>query len=110
MEDEELGVNICCSSASALCQTGDIDGKSWNFPLYLYQREIQLVKPVSLERSGSRSSKRTAENKTKRDMECWSTIPRVIMMTFHLWNERLIFTSEEVPALEEVFASIAEFC
>ena len=23
-------------------------------------------------------------------------------MTFHLWNERLIFTSEEIPALEEV--------
>ena len=32
------------------------------------------------------------------------------MMTFHLWNERLIFTSEEVPALEEVFASTAELC
>ena len=27
------------------------DGKSWNFPSYLYQREIQPVEPVSLERS-----------------------------------------------------------
>ena len=34
-EDEGLGVNICCSSASALCQTGNNDGKSWNFPSYL---------------------------------------------------------------------------
>ena len=29
-EGEELGVNICCSSASALCQRGNNDGKSWN--------------------------------------------------------------------------------
>ena len=32
------------------------------------------------------------------------------MATFHLWKERLIFTSEEVPAAEEVFASRAELC
>ena len=56
-----------------------------------------------------RSSKKTAGNKTKRKMEYWSTIPRV-MMTFHLWNERLIFTSEEIPASEEVFASTEELC
>ena len=43
-------------------------------------------------------------------MEYWSTIPRVMMTTFHLWNERLIFTLEEVPALEEVFTSTAELC
>ena len=107
-EDERLGVNICCSSASALCQTGNNDGKSWNFPLCLYQREIQPLEPVSLERSGLRSSKKTAGNKTKREMEYWSTNPQVMMMTFHLWNERLIFTSEEVPTSEEVFASTAE--
>ena len=41
-------------------------------------------------------------------MEYWSTIPLVMMMTFHLWNERLIFTSEEVPASDEVFGSTAE--
>ncbi|RMX44085.1 hypothetical protein pdam_00002509 [Pocillopora damicornis] len=84
-EDEGLGVNICCSSASALCQTGNNDGKSWNFPSYLYQREIQPVVPVSLECSGSRSSKKTAGNKTEREMEYWSKIPRVMMMmTLHL--------------------------
>ena len=33
-----------------------------------------------------------------------------MMTTFHLWNERLIFTLEEVPALEEVFTSTAELC
>ena len=27
-EDEGQGVNICCSSASALCQTGNNDGMS----------------------------------------------------------------------------------
>ena len=32
------------------------------------------------------------------------------MMTFHLWNERLIFTSEEVSTSKEVFASTAELC
>ena len=58
----------------------------------------------------SRSSKKTAGNKAKRKMEYWSTIPRVMMMTFHLWNERLIFTSEEVSTSKEVFASIAELC
>ena len=56
----------------------------------------------------SRSSKKTAGNKTKRKKECGSTIPRVIMMTFHLWSERLIFTSEEVPTSKEAFASTAE--
>ena len=30
-EDEGLGKNICCSSASALCHTGNNDGISWNF-------------------------------------------------------------------------------
>ena len=29
-EDKGLGVNICCSSASELCQTGNNDGNSWN--------------------------------------------------------------------------------
>ena len=58
----------------------------------------------------SRSSKKTVGNKTKRKMEYLTTIPRVMMVTFHLWNERLIFTSEEVPASEEVFASTAELC
>ena len=36
-------------SVSALCQTGNNDNKSCNFPSYFYQREIQPVKPVSLE-------------------------------------------------------------
>ena len=69
--------------------------------------------PLSERNSGgrtSRNSKKTAGNKTKRKMEYWSTIPRVMMMTFHLWSERLIFTPEEVPASEELFASTAELC
>ena len=32
------------------------------------------------------------------------------MMTFYLSNERLIFTTQGVPASEEVFASTAELC
>ena len=63
-EDEGLGVNICCSSASALCQTGNNDGKSWNFPSYLYQREIQPVEPVGLERSDFEEQQ---ENSGKQD-------------------------------------------
>ena len=43
----------------------------------------------------ARSTKKTVGNKTKRKMEYWSTIPRVMMTTFHLWTERLIFTLEE---------------
>ena len=31
-----------------------------------------------------------------------------MMVTFHLWKERLIFPLEEVPALEEVLASTLE--
>ena len=51
-----------------------------------------------------------AGNKTKRKIEYRSTIPRVMMMTFHLWNERLIFTWEEVLASDGVFAPTAELC
>ena len=59
----------------------------------------------------SRSSKKTAGNKTKRKMEYWRTIPRVMMMTFHLSNKRLIFTSKgKFLPLEKVFASTAELC
>ena len=36
----------------------------------------------------SKSGKKEAGNK-KRKMEYWSTIPRVVMMTFHPWKERL---------------------
>ena len=39
-EDKGLGVNICCNTVSAHCQTGNNDGKSWNFPSYLYRRKI----------------------------------------------------------------------
>ena len=58
----------------------------------------------------SRSSNKTTGNKTKRKIEYLSTMPRVMMVTFHLWNERLIFTSEDVPNSGEVFASTAELC
>ena len=54
------------------------------------------------------SNKKTAGNKTKSKMEYLSTIRRVMMVTFHLWKERLIFPLEEVPALEEVLASTLE--
>ena len=37
-------------------------------------------------------------------------MPRVMMVAFHLWNERLIFTSEDVPTLGEVFALTAKLC
>ena len=65
-EDEGLSVNICCSSASVLCQTGNNDGKSSNFPSYLYHRKIQSVEPVSLERSDFEGQQ---ENSGKQDEE-----------------------------------------
>ena len=97
-EDEGLSLNICRSGASALCQTGNNDGKSWNSPSYLYQREIKPGEPVSLERSDFEEQQ---ENSGKQDEEEDGILEydsRVMMVTFHLRNKRLIFTSEEVPA------------
>ena len=59
-------------------------------------QELELpVVPLSERNSASRtgqsrtkSGKKEAGNK-KRKMEYWSTIPRVVMMTFHPWKERL---------------------
>lgn len=36
-------------------------------------------------------------------MEYYRTIPRVIMVTFHLWNERLIFTWEDENQLRKKY-------
>ena len=47
---------------SALCQTGNRDGKSWNFPSYLYQGEIQPDEQLSLEQEQQ-------ENSEKQDVE-----------------------------------------
>ncbi|CAH3032273.1 unnamed protein product [Pocillopora meandrina] len=46
-QDDGLGINICCSGKSkhSLCQIGNNDGKSFNYPV----REIQAGGPVSLE-------------------------------------------------------------
>ena len=66
IEDEGLSLNICRSGASALCQTGNNDGKSWNSPSYLYQREIKPGEPVSLERSDFEEQQ---ENSGKQDEE-----------------------------------------
>ena len=103
-EDERLGVNICCSSASALCQTGNNDGKSWNFPSYLYLREIQPVEPVSLERSDFEEQQ---ENSRKQDEKEDGILehdsPLVMIVTFHLWNERLIFTWEDENQLRKKY-------
>ena len=65
----------------------------------------QTGQPRTLWRRGA-----TRKQQETRQRWRWSTIPRVMMVTFHLSNERLIFTSEEVPAWEEVFASTAELC
>ena len=78
-ENEGLGVNICCSSVLALYQTGNNDGKRWNFPV------VPPVEPVSLERSDFEEQQEEEDGILKYDSQ-------VMMMTFHLWNERLIFT------------------
>ena len=51
---------------SALFQTGNSNGKSWNFPSYLYQREIQPDEQLSLERSDFEEQQ---ENSGKQDVE-----------------------------------------
>ena len=78
-------------------------------PVVSLSERIQPVEPVSLERSDfvERQKKNTGNKTPKRKMEYWSTIPRV-MTTFHLWSERLICTSEEVPTSEDIFAPTAE--
>ena len=96
-EDEGLGANNddkSCRNFSVLSLSEKLSPADWSASNALT----------------SRSSEKTAGNKTKRKMEYLTTIPRVMKVTFHLWNERLIFTSEEVPASEEVFASTAELC
>ena len=60
------------------------DGTS---PSYLYQREIQPVEPVSLERSDFEEQQEDEEEDGILEYDS-----QVMMMTFHLWNERLIFT------------------
>ena len=93
-EDEGLDINICCSS-----------NKSFNSPVVpLFRRANRLASSVLT----LRSSKKTARNKTKRKMAHQSAIPWVMMLTFHLWNERLIPSSKEVLALEEIFALITD--
>ena len=54
---------------------------------YLYQREIQPVEPVSLERSDFEEQQEDEEEDGILEYDS-----QVMMMTFHLWNERLIFT------------------
>ena len=113
-----LDINIFCSSKSkhrfAVCQRSDLSDRKHRW------QEVELPSCTSIRekfsRAGgsasntliSRSSKKTVGNKKKRKKEYLSTIPRVMMKIFHLWNERLILSSEEVPASEEVFASTAE--
>ena len=63
-EDEGLGANIWCCSASAFCQTGELELSSSS---YLCQREIQPGEPVSLERFD-----------LERNMGCQSTIPQAV--------------------------------
>ena len=52
------GCNIWCRSASAFCQTGDNNGKSWNSPSCLYQREIQPGQPRMLLPQGAARKRR----------------------------------------------------
>ena len=67
-ENEGLGVNICCSRASAPCRTGNKDGKSWNSPISTSIREKFSRANRSLSNAlTSRSSKKTAGNKPKED-------------------------------------------
>ena len=95
--DEGLGANIWCCSSSAFCQTGDNNGKSWNSPSYLYQREIQPGEPVSLEGSDleeQQEKKRATRRRGRWDVKVRfpeavmknrpTTRPHVMLARFHL--------------------------
>ena len=82
-EDERLSVNICCNRGSALCQTRKNDGNSRNSPVVpLPERNLakRTSQPRTLWLRGAARKQRG--NKTKRKMEYWSSIPRVMMLTF----------------------------
>ena len=93
-EDEGVGVNICCSSTSALCHTRNNDGKSLNSPVVpLYQRDIQSGKSVSLERSDFEEQQENSRKQGEKEdgiLSYDSPCDDGDMVTFHLWNERLI--------------------
>ena len=74
-ENGGLGVNICCSSALALYQTGNNDGKRWNFP----------VVPLSERNSAGRTGQ-----------------PRRAARRRGRWNIRVRFPSDDddIPSLE----------
>ena len=63
-EDEGLGANIWCCSASAFCQTGDNNGKRWNSPIVpLSERNLarwtgqpRTLWPRGVARKGRRGS------------------------------------------------------
>ena len=79
-------------------------------PVVSLSERIQPVEPVSLERSDFVERQKKISG-TRRRRGRWNIgvrhVPRV-MMTFHLWSERLICTSEEVPTSEDIFAPTAE--
>ena len=58
--------------------------------LYLYQKEIQPGEPVSLERSDFEEQQENSRKQDEKEDGILKQIPRVMMMTFHLWMERLI--------------------
>ena len=68
--EEGLSVNICCSSASALCQTGNNDGKSWSSPVVpLSERNLKgrTGQPGTLSLRGAARKQR--ETRRRRRLE-----------------------------------------
>ena len=95
---------------SALCQIGNNNGKSLNYPVVTLSERIQPGGPVSLEHSDFEGQQ---ENSGKQDEEEDGILEYNSTSddgTFHLWSERLILSSEEVPASEDVFASTTDLC
>ena len=109
-DDERLGETWHLSELEtwALCQIGNNDGKSLNSPSYFYQREIQPGELGSLERSDFEEQQENSGKQGEEEDEMLeSDSPNDDGDTPSLERE-LIFTSEEVPASEEVFTSTAE--
>ncbi|RMX53334.1 hypothetical protein pdam_00025054 [Pocillopora damicornis] len=92
-------VNTFRISASALCGTRNNNGNSWNSPF--------PGEPVSLERSDFEEQQENSRKQGEKQdgiLSYDSLCDDGDMVTFHLWNEGLIFTWEDENQLRKKYS------
>ena len=111
IEDEGLGVKICCSSASAFCQTRNNNGNSWNSP-FLPLSERNLARRTGQPRTLWLRGAARKQQKTRR-IGRWNIIVRFpVWWWWHgdipsLEREADFYLGRWKSASKEVFASTA---